>query len=514
MKGRRGKRKVRGLRGFGPRIQELRKAENAYRLAKKIFDRERERFLNVFDSMEDGVYIVDEDYNILYVNKALRREFGSPKKIKCYEYFHDRKESCPWCKREKILAGESVRWEWHSPRTGKTYDVIDTPLRNPDGSIYKVEILRDITPYKVIEKALRETEERYKSLAETSPDCIKLFDLEGHLLYINQGGLGEHGLKNVEEARKWDYMSCMIDEDREIFRKGFERAVKGEGNTIEIHHTHEGSDREVCLETMAPVKDAGGHVRYVFGVSRDISALKAIEEHLKRLNRHKDNVVSIAAHELRTPLAITKEGLGLVLDEMLGKLSDQQRTMLHRVSIGNDRLIRIANSLLDTSKLESESYEIKWGRFDLKEVIEEVVGDFKRQAEKKGLLIQYEIACRDTYLYADRDKVIQILFNLVNNALKYTSRGSVTVCLHDQGDRFRFEVRDTGEGIPKEKLPRVFQKFQRFSEKPESSAERGAGLGLFICRELVHLHGGQIEIESEYGKGTSFIFTLPRRLPV
>jgi two-component sensor histidine kinase len=105
--------------------------------------------------MEDGVYIVNQQYDIEYVNSILMKEFGQPGKKKCYEYFHDRKEACPWCQNKDVFAGKTVRWEWHSLKKQKTYDLIDTPLKKPDGSISKLEIFRDITERKKAEEEIR-----------------------------------------------------------------------------------------------------------------------------------------------------------------------------------------------------------------------------------------------------------------------------------------------------------------------------------------------------------------------
>ena len=116
--------------------------------------RERGRLLGILDAMEDGVYVVNPQYAIEYVNPVLIREFGPVEGRKCYEYFHGRREVCPWCKNAEVFAGRTVRWEWTSPKSGKVYDLVDTPLRNPDGSVSKLEIFRDITRHAKAEEAL------------------------------------------------------------------------------------------------------------------------------------------------------------------------------------------------------------------------------------------------------------------------------------------------------------------------------------------------------------------------
>ena len=112
---------------------------------------ERNKLRSVFEAMEDGVYIVNQQHDIQYVNPVIEKDFGPWQGCKCYKYFHDRKKACPWCKNEQVFAGKTVRWEWYSTKNQKTYDLIDTPLKIPYGSLSKLEIFRDITERKKME---------------------------------------------------------------------------------------------------------------------------------------------------------------------------------------------------------------------------------------------------------------------------------------------------------------------------------------------------------------------------
>ena len=129
-------------------ITERKKAEEAIHY-------EKDKLINILDSMEDGVYIVNRQHDIEYINPILKKEFGPLKGRKCYEYFHDRKEECPWCTNKEVFEGHTIRWEWYSDKTGKTYDLLDTPLKNRDGSISKLEIFRDITERKKAEELIK-----------------------------------------------------------------------------------------------------------------------------------------------------------------------------------------------------------------------------------------------------------------------------------------------------------------------------------------------------------------------
>lgn len=138
-------------------VVERKRAEKEMRL-------ERDNFYNILAAMEDGVYIVNKEFDIQYVNPVLQKEFGLFEDRKCYEYFHKRKEVCPWCKNNDVFAGKTVQWEWTSERNGKTYDLLDTPLKNSDASISKLEIFRDITDRKQAAKELAKHREHLEEL--------------------------------------------------------------------------------------------------------------------------------------------------------------------------------------------------------------------------------------------------------------------------------------------------------------------------------------------------------------
>ncbi|KAF5434671.1 Two-component sensor histidine kinase [Candidatus Methanophagaceae archaeon] len=140
--------RITGILFSGEDITERKHAEDALRI-------ERDNLKNIFETMEDGVYNVNQHYDVQYVNSVLKKDFGAYEGRKCYEYFHDLTEVCPWCKNPDVFAGKTVQWEWYSSKNQRTYDLVDTPLKNPDGSISKLEIFRDITERKQAEEQLK-----------------------------------------------------------------------------------------------------------------------------------------------------------------------------------------------------------------------------------------------------------------------------------------------------------------------------------------------------------------------
>ena len=195
--------------------------------------RERDNLTNIFDSIEDGVYIVDKDYNIQYINPALLKEFGAVEGRKCYEYFHDRKEVCPWCKNVDVLAGKSVHWEWKSEKTGKTYDLIDMPVNNPDGTVSKLEIFRDITERKRIEEELELESHMRTVLLDNVPNCFAFILKKGtrEIVACNQAAKDAGG-----SPGKTCYQTCAQRDDPCPFCLAPELWNTNEPKQLEVEH--------------------------------------------------------------------------------------------------------------------------------------------------------------------------------------------------------------------------------------------------------------------------------------
>ena len=151
-----------------PTYEELEQKVKEFEQAKS----EHTNLMSILNVIPDGVYIVSQQCDIEYINPIIEREFGPVEGRKCYKYFHDRTEACPWCKNAEVFAGKSVQWEWHSIKNDRHYDLFDTPIKNDDGSISKFEIFHDITERKKAEDALRESEEKHRLLLENIPQKI------------------------------------------------------------------------------------------------------------------------------------------------------------------------------------------------------------------------------------------------------------------------------------------------------------------------------------------------------
>lgn len=239
--------------------------------------------------------------------------------------------------------------------------------------------------------------------------------------------------------------------------------------------------------------------------------LESANRRLKELDRLKSDFVANVSHELRTPLTAIKGAVDLVLREVTGPLAEKQAHYLRRVQSNTQYLAGLITDLLDLSKIEAGEIQLRQTRFILRSLVSEAMDSLRPLAAEKT--IELELRCDDSSfpVWADRDKVNQILLNLIGNAIKFTpARGSVVVRIRAAGNHtLQITVDDTGPGIPTGERERVFDKFYQIAGAGEGKP-KGTGLGLAVCKTLVELHGGRIWVDSATcGGGCTFHFTLP-----
>ncbi|MGE5220099.1 MAG: ATP-binding protein [Chloroflexota bacterium] len=231
---------------------------------------------------------------------------------------------------------------------------------------------------------------------------------------------------------------------------------------------------------------------------------------LQELDRLKSDFVSNVSHELRTPLTAIKGAVDLVLREVAGPLTEKQIHYLTRVRSNTQHLAGLINDLLDLSKIESGRVEVQSSRVSLGGLVHEVVETLRLVAAEKHVTLEATMTEPSVLVWADRDKINQVLMNLIGNAFKFTPpHGSVKVSSTSKGGGWvRLSISDTGPGIPVNEREKIFDKFYQIATNGEPKP-KGTGLGLAICKTLVELHGGKIWVESERKGGSIFHFTLP-----
>ena len=232
-----------------------------------------------------------------------------------------------------------------------------------------------------------------------------------------------------------------------------------------------------------------------------------VSAEIQKIADMQSQFVSTVSHELKNPLGVIRESMDLILDRLAGEVSGEQREILEMGKKSTERLIRLVGDLLDLSKIEAGKMKLRPEDMDLGILVTDVLKLYANEISKKKIVLQRDIPPNMGLLWGDRDTLIRVVINLVNNAIKYTPEGgSITVRLTGSAKEVRFEIADTGAGIPKESFAKLFNKFERVM----AERQEGTGLGLAISKDIIELHKGKIWVESEAGKGSKFIFILPR----
>lgn len=238
--------------------------------------------------------------------------------------------------------------------------------------------------------------------------------------------------------------------------------------------------------------------------------LMAANERLKSLDRLKSDFVANVSHELSTPLATSRYLLSVIDKGIAGEVNLKQKEYLGLVENNIDRLTRLIENLLNLSRIESGRFELRKEQVELSSLIKEPLGQFKAHAKSKSIDLKTALAPDIPKIYLDKDKVVQVFVNLLDNAMKFTKEGGrITVSVEAVPDFVQVCVSDTGTGIASQDMDKLFSKFQKVPQKLDSVKVKGTGLGLAITKEIVEAHKGRIWVESELGKGSKFFFTLP-----
>jgi len=240
----------------------------------------------------------------------------------------------------------------------------------------------------------------------------------------------------------------------------------------------------------------------------EVSVRKRAEGALEEAMKIKSDFTSTVSHELRTPLAAIKEGIAIVLDGTTGALNAEQKDFLSLAKRNVDRLARLINDVLDFQKLEAQKMVFNIQENDINELVKEVHNTMAPLADKKNLGFALQLEEGLPRVKFDRDRIVQVLTNLVSNAIKFTEKGSIVIASSRGDNVIQVSVKDSGPGIKEEDMGNLFQQFRQL-EKITERKTGGTGLGLAISKEIIEKHKGRIWAESEFGKGTTFWFILP-----
>ncbi len=362
-----------------------------------------------------------------------------------------------------------------------------------------VGTLRDVTEEKQHRQELEESEERFRLLSDSMPQFIWTGDENGNLNYFNQSVYEYSGL-TPEQVKKDGWMQIVHPDDRERNVKEWIHSVSTGKDFLSEHRfrRHDGEYRWQ-LSRAVPHRDASGNIQMWVGTSTDIQEMKEQEQ-------QKDFFISMASHELKTPITTIK-GYVQIMQEMYSNKEDAfLNNSLKTVDRQIVKLTNLIGDMLDISKIKSGSLELNKEHFQINELIPEVIDEIRHINPGFDITFTKE---KEVTVFADRERIGQVLINFLTNAVKYSPKaGKIKVKSCINQDKILISVEDFGIGINKAEQERIFERFYRVEGKSEKTFP-GFGIGLYIALEIINRHNGEIGVRSESGKGSVFYFSLP-----
>jgi PAS domain S-box-containing protein len=361
-------------------------------------------------------------------------------------------------------------------------------------------------------KEMKASKHYIENLVENAGDAIVSTDAQDKILGWNRAAEVIFGYSKEEVFGESLAILAPQNHPTELVDLRTKVELTGPLRNLEVRRKRkDGSIFNVAL-AVSPIKDNEDRTIGFLYIAKDITEAKRYERRLRQLDHMKSDFVSNVSHELRTPLTAIKGSVDNMLDGITGDLSEKQSRYLVRIKSNADRLGRLINELLDLSRIESGKIDLIHINLPVVSLAKEVAEVLRPVAAEKLISLEVSHNGDEVYAWADRDKITQVLVNVVGNAVKFTpSNGKVTITVDQrQQASVTLSVKDTGPGIPEDEIDKIFDKFYQVA-RVNKEKTKGAGLGLAISKALVEMHGGKLWIESELGKGSVFSFSIPAR---
>ena len=498
-------------KNFSNTLEELSKSERKYK--------------SLVENSPTGIILLNKSGKILEVNKKILTLFGSPdeeeiKKINCFKHSPLKNagitDDIKKCLVLKKLIYNEVKY---TSKWGKTVYLkyYITPVINRLGNVSNIILnIEDITKSKEAEYAKTESEMKYRILVENSLQAMFIMQ-DNKLLSANKSleNLTMYSFREMSKKGK-DWLKTVIHpEDYKkadiLLKRMFSGKVVPEKNEFRVVR----KDNKIrWVEALGTAIDYEGK-KAILVVAIDITkykeavtVLEQSEEKLRRLNATKDKFFSIVAHDLKNPFNAIM-GFSNLLSEAYDNFDEKQRkTFIRNISEASENTYKLLQNLLEWSRTQTGSIEYKPDAIDLNEIIAGNISVFKSSASNKDISISMTVP-PNTMAFADENMTKTVLRNLLSNAIKFTRPGGkVNISATRTGNYVEICVADNGIGISKENQKKLFKIDEQFKSYGTAN-EQGSGLGLLLCKEFVEKNGGTIWVESKYGMGSKFKFTLP-----
>lgn len=502
-------------------ITELIKAENALRESEELFRL-------VFDQSPIGDILVDLDFHPLQVNNSLSSMLGYSKKellsMKFPEYTHPDDLDTDLQQLRLLKDNKINYYEIEKRYIRKDGEIVwghvyVTAVKNAsDNLAYILVRVEDITEHKQMEKTLRDSEEKYRTLYETMTQGVIYQDSEGHIISVNPAAEQIIGINHyIKQGKTCNYHSKAIHEDGTDFPEETHPSNIALKTGKEVRNVVMGvfnakKERYGWINVNATPLFKPGEKKpiQVYITFEDITEtikanklLKKTMKDLKRSNRELEQFAYVASHDLQEPLRMVSSFTQLLEMKYKNKLDDEALEYINFAVDGAKRMKLLIQDLLTYSRVTSKAEEFE--EVELENVLDDVLFDLGKKIEENQAIITREPLPK---IHADYSQILQAFQNLIGNALKYRSQKTpkIHISVKKKDKQWLFSVEDNGIGIEPEYHENVFQIFRRLHSQEEYE---GTGIGLAITKRIIERHKGRIWVESEQGKGTTFYFTIP-----
>ncbi|MCL5028534.1 MAG: PAS domain S-box protein [Bacteroidetes bacterium] len=488
-------------------------------------------FQSMFDAFQDGV-VVECDRKITLMNGAFVKIFGynNERELLDKDLLDLVSENdIPKINSYLQLIGEDkeipLRLEFLGKRKDKANFFAEVSLSSfeSEQKNYAVLVIRDITEKKRAQQVIKESEEKYRNLTENIDDFLYTFErIDSTIRPIfytasvekitgyNQSDLLSDSKLILKIIHPDDFPSIK-KKLNSLFKSKIQLSGEFEFRIINKHGNIVWVRNKINL-----IRDHEGKIQKIYGLVSDISLRKKVEEELTRstenlikLNETKDRFISIISHDLRTPFSSILGFTDLLLSDS-DLTASEQKQYVEFIRESSKSMLSLVNSLLDWTRLQTGRIRFEPEKIEVHKIIENSLNALTGVAFQKNIEIVSKIK-DDVFVFVDKELILQVFNNLLSNAIKFTPKyGSIFISVN-KSSRMRFlefSVKDTGKGIKAENIKKLFRVDAKFSSEG-TEGEKGTGLGLSLVKEIIEKHGGTIWVESEYGKGSDFKFTLP-----
>ncbi|MCZ7402458.1 MAG: PAS domain S-box protein [Candidatus Methanoperedens sp.] len=488
----------------------------------------------IIKSSYDSIFVVDEEGRFEFGNEAFINMMGYPEnEIVGHSFMkliHPDYHDFILKRWDEVQRGEGKPYEVDIVRKDGTVRSLSVSHKDMEvgGKRKYCVIAKDITERKNAEDLLKRSEENYRTLVETIPDYVMRYDRQYHHIFANSRTLRANNMTAREFIGKTHQELGFDPLLSYRWEKAIDKVFETGQPQVEVFEWEDASGATLSLEwRVYPEYTPNGNIETLVGISRDITERKRAEkermqllarehearaeaEATRKLDQMKSMFLASTSHELRTPLNSIIGFTSLMLDGISGELNPEQKEQLGIVHSSGKHLLALINDIIDLSQMEAGRKNVEVSEFNLGEVVEEAFSLLNIILKEKKLELKVNVG--DILMKSDRRRLLQCFMNLLGNAIKYTEKGSVEIIAKLIDNNVEISVIDTGIGIKSEDIPKLFGPFVRL-QSPLTSKTSGTGLGLYLVKKLAtDFLGGDVDVKSEYGKGSTFTLHVPVEL--